>query len=398
MVKISYQISLGPGQHIDLGKSRLYLLVLAKRQSKKMPIFPPALTPEQQDELRQIAQAIVAPGKGILAADESTGTIGKRFASIGLENTEDNRRRYRELLFTSDKSVGEHISGVILFHETVYQKTKDGVMFVKCLQERGIIPGIKVDKGIVPLAGTDGESTTQGLDGLAERCAQYKKDGCQFAKWRCVLKIGSHTPSNLAMLENANVLARYATICQQNGLVPIVEPEVLCDGDHDLRTAQKVTERVLSYVYRALNEHNVYLEGSLLKPNMVTAGQSCKTKYTPQENAKATVLAMTRGIPPAMPGVVYLSGGQSEEDATLNLNAINQCPGPKPWALTFSFGRALQASVLKIWKGDDKNKVAAQEQFLIRAKANGQAALGKYEGGSSSAAGDESLFVAKHVY
>lgn len=363
-----------------------------------MSRFVPALTPEQQDELQKIANAIVAPGRGILAADESTGTIGKRFASIGLENTEENRRRYRELLFTSDKAVGKNISGVILFHESLYQKTKDGVPFVKCLQERGVIPGIKVDKGIVPLAGTDGESTTQGLDGLAERCAQYKKDGAQFAKWRCVLKIGSHTPSYQAMMENANVLARYATICQQNGLVPIVEPEVLQDGDHDLETAQKVTEQVLAFTYKALSDHHVFLEGTLLKPNMVTAGQSCKTKYTPEQNAKATVLAMSRTIPAAVPGVVYLSGGQSEEDATVNLNAINVCPGPKPWALSFSFGRALQASVLKIWKGDDKNKADAQQQLLIRAQANGLAAQGLYKGDASSAAGGESLFVAKHTY
>lgn len=363
-----------------------------------MSRFPAYLTQEQEDELRKIANAIVAPGKGILAADESTGTIGKRFASIGLENSEENRRRYRELLFTADPVVGESISGVILFHETLYQKTKDGVPFVKVLSDRGIIPGIKVDKGVVPLAGTDGESTTQGLDGLAERCAQYKKDGAQFAKWRSVLKISEHCPSYQSMLENANVLARYASICQQNGLVPIVEPEVLCDGDHDLYTAQKVTEQVLAFTYKALSDHHVFLEGTLLKPNMVTAGQSCKQKFTAEENAKATVLALSRTVPPAMPGVVFLSGGQSEEDSTLNLNAINQYPGPKPWALSFSFGRALQASVLKAWKGDDQNKEVAQQAFLTRAKANGLAAMGKYTGNMATAAGQESLFVAKHQY
>lgn len=363
-----------------------------------MPVFPQYLTADQENELHKIACAIVAPGKGILAADESTGTMGKRLASINVENNEENRRKYRELLFTSDKVVAENISGVILFHETFYQSSKDGVPFTKILREKGIIPGIKVDKGVVPLAGTDGESTTQGLDGLAERCAQYKKDGAEFAKWRCVLKIGEQTPSYQAMFENANVLARYASICQQNGLVPIVEPEVLCDGDHDLDTAQKVTEQVLAYTYKALADHHVYLEGTLLKPNMVTAGQSCPKKYTPEQNAKATVFALSRGVPAAVPGITFLSGGQSEEDSTLNLNAINQCPGRKPWALTFSFGRALQASVLKTWQGKDENVAAAQEQLKVRAKANGLAALGQYKGGSASAAGDQSLFVPKHSY
>ena len=231
------------------------------------------LTPELKKELKRIAEAIVAPGKGILAADESTGTMGKRLAGIGVENIEENRRLYRQLLFTSGAEMAKNISGVILFHETVYQKADDGTPFVKILRDNGIIPGIKVDKGVVPLAGTIGEGTTQGLDGLAERCAQYKKDGCDFAKWRCVLKISEHTPSQLAIFENANVLARYATICQQNGLVPIVEPEILCDGDHSLERCQQVTEAVLSAQYKALVDHHVYLEGTLLKPNMVTAGR-----------------------------------------------------------------------------------------------------------------------------
>ena len=230
------------------------------------------LTQELKKELKRIAEGIVTPGKGILAADESTGTMGKRLANIGVENTEENRRKYRQLLFTSGAGMANHISGVILFHETLYQKADDGTPFVKILKDNGIIPGIKVDKGVVPLAGTISEGTTQGLDGLADRCKEYKKEGCDFAKWRCVLKIGEHTPSELAMKENANVLARYATICQQNGLVPIVEPEILCDGDHDLETCQRVTEAVLSAQYKALVDHHVYLEGTLLKPNMVTAG------------------------------------------------------------------------------------------------------------------------------
>lgn len=361
--------------------------------------YPQYLTPEQEDELRQIANAIVAPGKGILAADESTGSMGKRLGPIGVENTEENRRRYRELLFTADDVCAENISGVIMFHETFYQKTKDGTPFTKVLQNKGIIPGIKVDKGIVPLPGTDDECTTQGLDGLSERCAQYKKDGAQFAKWRCVLKIGQYNPSTLAMLENANVLARYAVICQQNGLVPIVEPEVLPDGTHDLYTARQATQDVLAFTYKALADHHVYLEGTLLKPNMVTAGQSCTTKYTPEQIAEATVTTLARRVPPAVPGITFLSGGQSEEDATKNLNAINSHPGRKPWALTFSYGRALQASVLKAWQGKDDNVKAGQKELMIRAKANGLACMGQYkEGEFKSAAAADSLFVAKHAY
>lgn len=224
-----------------------------------------------QDELKKIAQAITAPGKGILAADESVGTMGKRLKDIGLENSDEGRRQYRQLLFTTDKQISEYISGVIMFHETVYQKTDAGVLFTDELKAKGIIPGIKVDTGVVPLMGSEDECTTQGLDDLSQRCAQYKKDGCHFAKWRCVLKIGKNTPSYQAMQENATVLARYASICQMNRIVPIVEPEILPDGDHDLERCQKVTEVVLSFVYKALADHHVYLEGTLLKPNMVSA-------------------------------------------------------------------------------------------------------------------------------
>jgi len=358
--------------------------------------YPP---PELQEELRRIANAIVAPGKGILAADESVGTMGKRLTDIGVENNDENRRKYRQLLFTTDKEITNYISGVILFHETLYQKADDGTPFVKLITDRGIIPGIKVDTGCVNLMGAEGESTTQGLDGLAERCAQYKKDGCHFAKWRCVLKIGKNTPSYLGMLENANVLARYASICQQNGLVPIVEPEVLPDGDHDLDRAQKVTETVLAFVYKALNDHHVYLEGTLLKPNMVTAGQSCTKKYTPQDVARATVTALQRTMPAAVPGVTFLSGGQSEEEASVNLSAINAYEGKKPWALTFSYGRALQASVLKAWGGKDANIKAGQEELLKRAKANSQAYYGKYVPGTVvGAAAAKDLFVKDHKY
>uniref|UniRef100_A0A3P8UC11 Fructose-bisphosphate aldolase n=1 Tax=Amphiprion percula TaxID=161767 RepID=A0A3P8UC11_AMPPE len=386
----------------------------------------PALTAEQKKELQEIAQRIVAPGKGILAADESTGSMAKRLNPIGVENTEENRRRYRQLLFTADQRIDSCIGGVIFFHETLYQNTDDGTCFSKLIKDRGIVVGIKVDKGVVPLAGTNGETTTQGrkqqeqtllkphtkfllyfngyicvcvgLDGLSERCAQYKKDGADFAKWRCVLKISETTPSELAIFENANVLARYASICQQNGIVPIVEPEILPDGDHDLKRCQYVTEKVLAAVYKSLSDHHVYLEGTLLKPNMVTAGHSCPTKYSSEEIAMATVTALRRTVPPAVTGVTFLSGGQSEEEASVNLNAINTCPLVKPWALTFSYGRALQASALNAWRGDLNNEKAATEEFIKRAEANGKAALGKYESSGSGAAAGKSLYVANHAY
>jgi len=355
---------------------------------------------ELQKELKRIANFIVAPGKGILAADESVSTVGKRFADIDVENSEDNRRKYRQLLFTADDSMAEHISGVILFHETLYQKADDGTPFSELIKKKNILCGIKVDKGVVNLMGSEGESTTQGLDDLSARCAQYKKDGCDFAKWRCVLKIGTNTPSYQGMLENANVLARYASICQMNGLVPIVEPEVLPDGEHDLDRAQKVTETVLAFVYKALNDHHVYLEGTLLKPNMVTAGQQCTKKYTPEQVAEATVTALSRTMPAAVPGVTFLSGGQTEEDATVHLDAINKCTAAKkPWALTFSYGRALQASVLRAWGGKDDQTKAGQAELLKRAKANGEAAVGKYTRGSCVGfAASADLYVKNHQY
>lgn len=359
---------------------------------------PLYLTQAQAKELADIANRMVAKGKGLLAADESTGTIGKRFSAINLENNEEHRRQYRQLLFTTDNEISSYISGVILFEETLYQKTDDGIPFVTLLKNKGIIPGIKVDKGTVNLAGTNKETTTQGLDGLAERCKKYKADGADFAKWRCTLKIGEHEPSNLALIENANVLARYASICQQNGLVPIVEPEILPDGDHDLEKCQYVTEKVLAAVYKALSDHHVYLEGTLLKPNMVTAGQSCTKKYSHEQNALATVTALRRSVPAAVPGVVFLSGGQSEEDASLNLNAINQVKLLRPWALSFSYGRALQQSVIKAWQGKSENVKNGQNELLKRAKANSLATLGQYTGGEKGAAGSESLFVANHTY
>ncbi|WKY00485.1 hypothetical protein Q1695_014938 [Nippostrongylus brasiliensis] len=370
-----------------------------RKSQSRMASYSQFLTKEKEDELRHIAQSIVAPGKGILAADESTGSMEKKMKALGCENSEENRRKYRQLLFTTP-DLNKSISGVIMFHETFYQKTDDGTRFVDVLKKHNIIPGIKVDKGVVPMAGTVGEGTTQGMDDLNARCAQYKKDGAQFAKWRCVHKISATTPSHMALVEIAEVLARYASICQQNGLVPIVEPEVLPDGEHDIDRCRKITETVLSYCYRALNDHHVYLEGTLLKPNMVTAGASFKGKKpSNDEIGLATVTALQRAVPPAVTGVVFLSGGQSEEEATLNLNAMNKLDTKKPWALTFSYGRALQASCMAKWGGKDANVKDAQGVLSQRAQANSLAALGKYTGDpNADKAAHQSLFVANHAY
>ncbi|KAI3677207.1 hypothetical protein L1987_86830 [Smallanthus sonchifolius] len=349
------------------------------------------------DELIANAAYIGTPGKGILAADESTGTIGKRLSSINVENVESNRRALRELLFCTPGAL-QYLSGVILFEETLYQKTAAGKLFVDVMKEAGVLPGIKVDKGTVELAGTNGETTTQGLDGLAQRCAQYYSAGARFAKWRAVLNIGPNEPSQLAINENANGLARYSIICQENGLVPIVEPEILVDGPHDINKCADVTERVLAACYKALNDHHVLLEGTLLKPNMVTPGSDAK-KVAPEVVAEYTVRALQRTMPPAVPAVVFLSGGQSEEEATVNLNAMNQYQGKKPWSLSFSFGRALQQSTLKAWGGKDENVKKAQDAFLARCKANSEATLGKYQGGSGLSEGaSESLHVKDYKY
>ncbi|KAL5125969.1 Uridine kinase-like protein 4 [Glycine soja] len=348
------------------------------------------------DELIKNAKYIATPGKGILAADESTGTIGKRLASINVENIEANRQALRELLFTAPNAL-QYLSGVILFEETLYQKTCDGKPFVEVLQENNVIPGIKVDKGVVELAGTNGETTTQGFDSLGARCQQYYKAGARFAKWRAVLKIGPTEPSQLSIQQNAQGLARYAIICQENGLVPIVEPEILTDGAHDIAKCAAVTETVLAAVYKALNEQHVLLEGTLLKPNMVTPG-SDSPKVPPEVIAEYTVQALRRTVPAAVPGVVFLSGGQSEEEATLNLNAMNKSEVLKPWTLSFSFGRALQQSTLKTWGGKKENVAKAQEAFLARCKANSDATLGKYVGGSGSGLTSESLYVKNYNY
>ncbi|KAI4349012.1 hypothetical protein L6164_009669 [Bauhinia variegata] len=349
------------------------------------------------DELIANAAYIGTPGKGILAADESTGTIGKRLSSINVENIEENRRALRELLFTAPGGL-QYLSGVILFEETLYQKTAAGKPFVDVLKEGGVLPGIKVDKGTVELPGTNGETTTQGLDGLGHRCAKYYEAGARFAKWRAVLKIGPNEPSELAIHENAYGLARYAVICQENGLVPIVEPEILVDGPHDINKCAAVTERVLAACYKALNDHHVLLEGTLLKPNMVTPG-SDSPKVTPEVIAEHTVRALQRTVPAAVPAIVFLSGGQSEEEATLNLNAMNKLKGKKPWSLSFSFGRALQSSTLKAWGGKVENVKKAQDAFLTRAKANSEATLGTYKGDAQLGEGaSDSLHVKDYKY
>mmetsp|Transcript_14077 Transcript_14077/g.33508 ORF Transcript_14077/g.33508 Transcript_14077/m.33508 type:complete len:358 (-) Transcript_14077:555-1628(-) len=347
-------------------------------------------------ELVANAEAIATPGKGILAADESTGTIKKRFDGINVENTEQNRAAYRELLFKA-KGCGEYISGAILFEETLFQKTSKGEMMVDLLKGQGILPGIKVDKGLVPLPLSDGETATTGLDGLGQRCKEYYAAGARFAKWRAVLQIDAktHKPSNLSIMETAHGLARYAAICQENKLVPIIEPEILTDGNHDIEYCAEVTEKVLAAVFKACSDHHILLEGALLKPNMVTEGAECKTKSSSEDIAYYTVRTLKRTVPPALVGVTFLSGGQSEEEASVNLNAMNKLFGPTPWKLTFSYGRALQASTQAAWGGKPENVDKAKAVLLARAKANSEAQLGKYAGGVQSAG---SLYEKKYVY
>jgi len=365
-----------------------------------MEAHPISAAGKWTEELIQTARAIASPGKGILAADESTTTIGSRFKPIGVENTEENRRRFRELLFTS-QGLEKHISAVIMYEETLFQKAADGTPFTTILRNKGIIPGIKVDAGLKPLPGTDGETACTGLDGLAERCQKYYAAGARFAKWRAAYKIDQKTgkPSSLLIKEQAWGLARYAAICQANGLAPIVEPEVMIDGTHDIETAARISERVYSYVVRALHDNGVLLEGSLLKPNMVTSGAESGKKDAPQDVAFFTIRTLRRTIPAAMTGIMFLSGGQSEEEASQHLNAMNvpglPFPTPNPWALSFSYGRALQASCLDAWQGKDENKSKAQAALLVRAKANGEAQLGKYVGSASEG---KSLYQKGYTY
>ena len=330
----------------------------------------------KNEELQSVARKLVAPGKGILAADESTGTIEKRLKSINVPSTEENRRAYRDVLFTT-AGVGEFISGVILFDETIRQKTRDGHTFVEALEQQGIIPGIKVDKGAKPMANFPGEKATEGLDGLRERLTEYRQLGARFAKWRAVIGISEKIPTRRCIETNAELLARYATLCQEADLVPIVEPEVLMDGTHTIQRHFNVTQQTLESVFHALYEHRVVLEGMLLKPNMVLSGKECPQQASAEDVAKATVHCMKHVVPAAVPGLVFLSGGQTDQQATEHLNAMNQIPD-LPWQLSFSYGRALQAPVLKAWKGDSANVAAAQQAFHHRALCNSRARFGKY--------------------
>jgi fructose-bisphosphate aldolase class I len=324
----------------------------------------------------QTAQALVAPGKGILAADESTPTMAKRLAGIGLESTEQRRRAYREVLFTTD-GVGQYISGVILFDETLRQRASDGTPFADVLARQGLIPGIKVDGGPKPLAGFPNEVVTEGLDGLRGRFEEYASMGARFAKWRAVIRIGDGLPTDTCVESNAHALARYAALAQEAGLTPIVEPEVLMDGAHDLDRCADVTVRVLRTVYEQLSRHRVVLEATLLKPNMVLPGTDSPSQVSNEAIAQATILAMRQAVPASVPGIVFLSGGQSDEAATARLDALNR-QGAQPWELSFSFGRALQAPVLRAWGGEDANLGPAQAALLHRAELNGAARHGAY--------------------
>ena len=330
------------------------------------------------DELKPIANAIVARQKGVLAADESSPTIKKRFDSIQVESTEENRRRYREILFTTE-DIERYVGGVILFDETLRQSTRDGVPFPKLLADRGIIPGIKVDQGAKALALHPGDKVTEGLDGLRDRLAEYRQLGARFAKWRAVIEIDERElPSAFGIRANAHALARYAALCQDAGLVPIVEPEVLMDGTHGIERCEVVTAQVLETVFAELDAHRVLFEGMLLKPNMVIAGKKCSRQASVQEVAETTLRCLRRYVPAAVPGIVFLSGGQSAEDATEHLNAMNAM-GPQPWQVSFSYGRALQAPVLAAWQGQERNVAVAQQALLRRCRLNGLAREGKYE-------------------
>lgn len=325
-------------------------------------------------DMEDIARALVAPGKGILAADESTPTITKRFQTVGLPSTEESRRAYREMLFTTT-GLGEDLSGVILFDETIRQKTAEGIPFVEVLQRQSIIPGIKVDKGAKPLARFPGEKVTEGLDGLQERLAEYVQLGARFTKWRAVIRISDGIPTSICQAANAHALARFAAQSQESGLVPIVEPEVLMEGNHTIQRCGEVTETMLRQVFRELAGHRVALEGMLLKVNMILPGEDCPQQSSVPEVAEATLRCLRRVVPPAVPGVVFLSGGQEDIPATKHLNLMNQINNV-PWELSFSYGRALQAAALKAWRG--KDVPAGQQALRHRAECNGAARYGAY--------------------
>lgn len=330
------------------------------------------------EQLADTAQAMVAAGKGIIAIDESNATIAKRFAGVGIENSEENRRAYRELLLSTPK-LGDYISGAILYDETIRQSTKAGVPFTKLMADNGIIPGIKVDKGPQPLAGFPGEVVTEGLDGLRARLEEYYKLGARFAKWRAVINIGDDIPSGTCIEANSHALARYAALCQEQGLVPMVEPEVIMDGSHDIDTCFEVTEVVLRSLFGALYEQSVMLEGTILKASMVLPGSTCDEQSSVEEVAAATLQCLKSTVPATLPGIVFLSGGQSDEAATAHLDAMNRM-GPNPWPLSFSYGRAMQSAALKLWSQDLVNNIAsAQQTVFARARDNGLAALGQWQ-------------------
>ena len=329
------------------------------------------------EQLAETARAMVAPGKGIIAIDESSSTCQKRFDGVGIECTEENRRAYRELLLTAP-NVNRYLSGAILFDETIRQSTKDGVPFARYMADNGMIPGIKVDKGTHPLAGFPGEVVTEGLDGLRGRLQEYYKLGARFAKWRAVINIGDDIPSGTCIEANSHALARYAALCQEQGLVPMVEPEVLMDGNHDIETCYEVTEVVLRSLFDALYNHNVMLEGTILKASMVLPGKDCPEQASVEEVAESTLMCLKSAVPAILPGIVFLSGGQSDEDATAHLDAMNRM-GPNPWPLSFSYGRAMQQAALKLWSEDMAgNFAAAQQTVFERARDNGLAAQGQW--------------------
>jgi fructose-bisphosphate aldolase class I len=329
-------------------------------------------------DLNKVATAMVAPGRGILAADESSGTIKKRFDAIGVESTADNRRDYREMMFRATEAMKNHISGVILYDETIRQNAKDGTPLVKVIEKAGSLPGIKVDAGTKPLPFCPGEVITEGLDGLRQRLAEYRGLGAKFAKWRAVIDIGSGIPTWTCVKANAHALARYAALCQEEQIVPIVEPEVLMDGGHDIDTCFTVTEWVLRTVYNELYEARVPLEGTVLKPNMVIAGKKAAKRASVEEVAEKTVQVLKTCVPATVAGIAFLSGGQSDEEATAHLDAINRIGG-LPWPVTFSYGRALQAAPQKAWSGRADNVAAAQRAFAHRARMNGLAAKGEWK-------------------
>jgi fructose-bisphosphate aldolase class I len=330
-----------------------------------------------KNSLKDIAHKMVADGKGILAADESTGTIKKRFDTIALVSTEDSRRDYREMLFRSDEAMQSAISGVILYDETIRQKAADGTTLVSLIEQAGSIPGIKLDTGAKDMAGHPNEKVTEGLDGLRERLEEYFELGARFAKWRAVINIGDGIPSRGCISANTHALARYAALCQENGIVPIVEPEVIMDGSHTAETCYEVTSSVLKALYAQLDEQNVYLEGSILKPNMIVSGTECPTQASVQQVAEMTLDCFNKCVPQDVPGIIFLSGGQADELATAHLDAINKM-GPHSWKISFSYGRALQAAPLKTWSGKPENVSAAQAAFTHRASMNKLASLGEW--------------------